>query len=200
VKYTPVKLKQVKRKVDWGEEILKAFGTIGRILMRVLSAVINVVLTVLLICVLTGIIAGTAFAVYIKNYIDPTVDETLFVNGGTSQTTKLYYYDYTDRANRIGDAVEMEDQRLYGEENSLWVSLSDVPKSLRDAFIAIEDKRFNDHKGVDWIRSVKAVLNFFTGFDSTTGGGFKGTYSGRVVSLALQTEKFYSGEIFVGEI
>jgi len=171
VKYTPVKLKQVKRKVDWGEEILKAFGTIGRILMRVLSAVINVVLTVLLICVLTGIIAGTAFAVYIKNYIDPTVDETLFVNGGTSQTTKLYYYDYTDRANRIGDAVEMEDQRLYGEENSLWVSLSDVPKSLRDAFIAIEDKRFNDHKGVDWIRSVKAVLNFFTGFDSTTGGG-----------------------------
>lgn len=35
---------------------------------------------------------------------------------------------------------------------------------------------------------------------STTGGAFKGSYTGRVVSLALQTEKLYSGEIYAGEI
>ena len=35
---------------------------------------------------------------------------------------------------------------------------------------------------------------------STTGGAWKGSYSGRVVSLALQTETIYSGEIQAGEI
>ena len=35
---------------------------------------------------------------------------------------------------------------------------------------------------------------------STTGGAFRGTYTGRVVSLALQTEARYSGEFYVGEI
>lgn len=35
---------------------------------------------------------------------------------------------------------------------------------------------------------------------STTGGAWKGSYTGRVVSLALQTEKIYSGEIYAGEI
>jgi hypothetical protein len=35
---------------------------------------------------------------------------------------------------------------------------------------------------------------------TTTGGAFRGSYTGRVVSLALQTDPYYSGEIFAGEI
>lgn len=35
---------------------------------------------------------------------------------------------------------------------------------------------------------------------STTGGAFKGSYTGRVVSLALQAEELYSGEVYAGEI
>lgn len=35
---------------------------------------------------------------------------------------------------------------------------------------------------------------------STTGGAWKGNYTGRVVSLALQTEKIYSGDIYAGEM
>jgi len=171
VKYTPHKFKLAKKKIHWGDFSLKTFKIIGKTVMKVLGVALNVVLTVLLIGLLTGIIAGTAFAVYIKNYVDPTIDESLFMSGSTSQTTKLYYYDYTDRINRIGEAVELEDQRLYGTENSLWAPLSQIPKDLRNAFISIEDKRFMDHKGVDWIRSVKAVANFFLGFDDTTGGG-----------------------------
>ncbi|MBR2453945.1 MAG: transglycosylase domain-containing protein, partial [Clostridia bacterium] len=171
MKYTPHKFKLAKKKIHWGDFSLKTFKIIGKTVMKVLGVALNVVLTVLLIGLLTGIIAGTAFAVYIKNYVDPTIDESLFMSGSTSQTTKLYYYDYTDRINRIGEAVELEDQRLYGTENSLWAPLSQIPKDLRNAFISIEDKRFMDHKGVDWIRSVKAVANFFLGFDDTTGGG-----------------------------
>lgn len=35
---------------------------------------------------------------------------------------------------------------------------------------------------------------------STTGGAFRGAYTGRVVSLSLQTDPYYSNEIYVGEI
>lgn len=163
--------KTVKSKTDWGEELIKAADIVRRVFLRILTVMVNIVLTVLLIGILTGIIAGTAFAIYIRNHVDSTVDESIFVTGGTSHTTKLYYYDFSDRANRVGDPVEIEDQRLIGEKNSLWAPLSSIPKHLQQAFVSIEDKRFNDHKGVDWIRSSKAVLNFFLGFDSSAGGG-----------------------------
>ncbi|MEE1356303.1 MAG: transglycosylase domain-containing protein, partial [Clostridia bacterium] len=130
------------------------------------------VFTILLICIITGIIVGCAFSIYIKNYIDPTIDESLLATGGTSQTTQIYYYNYEDieaRQNRTGDAVELEDQRLYGEQNSLWADYADIPQDLKDAFVAIEDKRFWDHSGVDWIRTGSAVLKFFVG-NSSYGG------------------------------
>ena len=34
-------------------------------------------------------------------------------------------------------------------ENTPALSPDDIPKSLSDAFVAIEDKRFYEHKGVD---------------------------------------------------
>ena len=38
----------------------------------------------------------------------------------------------------------------YGSaENIEWVSISDVPDSLKNAFVAIEDKRFYSHHGID---------------------------------------------------
>ena len=35
---------------------------------------------------------------------------------------------------------------------------------------------------------------------STTGGAFKGTYTGRVISVNLKPEEMYCGEIYLGEI
>ena len=126
--------KTVKSKTDWGEELIKAADIVRRVFLRILTVLVNIVLTVLLIGILTGIIAGTAFAIYIRNHVDSTVDEAIFVTGGTSHTTKLYYYDFSDRANRVGDPVEIEDQRLIGEKNSLWAPLSSIPKHLQQAF------------------------------------------------------------------
>lgn len=129
----------------------------------------SALLTVVLVCFITGIIVGCAFAVYVRNNIDPTIDESLLVTATGDQTTKLYYYEFTDRANRIGTAVELEDQRIYGVENSLWASYDEIPTYLREAFVSIEDKRFWTHNGVDWRRTIGAVLEFFFG-DSSYGG------------------------------
>ena len=52
-----------------------------------------------------------------------------------------------------------------GEENRVWVKSDQIPQYLKDAAVAIEDKRFYKHNGVDWIRTVKAISLMFTGQD-----------------------------------
>lgn len=143
----------------------KKRGTVGRILMFILNAF----LTVMLVGIITAIIVGSAFAIYVKNNVDIKVDETKFELNTTNTTTKLYYYEFTDRENRIGQAVELEDARLYGGSNSIFVPYSQIPKDLINAFVAIEDQRFWDHKGVDWYRTIGAGLNFFIGFEEEFG-------------------------------
>ena len=55
-------------------------------------------------------------------------------------------------------------------ENSIWVSIDEIPENLRNAFVAIEDERFYTHNGVDIKRSASAVLGFFMSGSGTHGG------------------------------
>ncbi len=144
-----------------------AITTVGKFFAYLFSAV----MTFLLVCFITGIIVGCVFAIYVSNYIDPTIDESLLITSAGEQTTKLYYYEFTDRANRVGEAVEMKDARIYGAENSLWASSSEIPDMLKEAFVSIEDYTFWTHDGVNWKRTIGAALNFFIGFDKSEYGG-----------------------------
>lgn len=129
------------RQVDWRAE----FRTAGRIAANVLYVAITIILdvlvTVLLVCAVTGIIVATAFAIYIKNNIDPTFDDSLIITS-IDKTSQLYYMDYVDRENRIGEPVLIEDQQLIGAQYSVWADYSSLPQDLINAFIAIEDERF----------------------------------------------------------
>ena len=138
-------------------------------LSRVLTYIFSTLLTLFLILFITGIIVGCAFAIYVNQYLDPEIDESL-LNVGQSLTSKIYYYDYEDREYRVGEAVEIEDQRLYGAQNNIWVSYTDMPTNLVEAFVSIEDHRFWTHHGVDWKRTAGAVVNFVTAYTGRYGG------------------------------
>ncbi|WBW99469.1 transglycosylase domain-containing protein [Oceanirhabdus sp. W0125-5] len=69
---------------------------------------------------------------------------------------------YDDEGNFIDEYIT-----LFSREN---VSINQVPINLQNAFIAIEDERFEDHHGIDWYRfagamkgNVKTVFNKLTG-------------------------------------
>lgn len=64
-----------------------------------------------------------------------------------------------------------EYQRLHGTENRIWVGIDKVPQYLKDAFISIEDERFETHSGVDWKRTAAAIGNKLLKFDSSEFGG-----------------------------
>ncbi len=63
---------------------------------------------------------------------------------------------YDRHGNQMG-----EDFRV---QNRLPVSINEIPKELIRALVAVEDSRFFEHKGVDWIGVARAVLlNFKAG-------------------------------------
>ncbi|MGB7814793.1 MAG: penicillin-binding protein 1A [Methylotenera sp.] len=51
----------------------------------------------------------------------------------------------------------------FGEERRAFVKIQDVPKNLKDAVLAIEDRRFYQHGGVDTKGVVRAIKNNLTG-------------------------------------
>lgn len=61
-------------------------------------------------------------------------------------------------------------QQLQGSEYREPVSIDEIPEVVQLAFVAIEDKRFYDHHGVDFIGTGKAVLGVLT-TGSTSGPG-----------------------------
>ena len=67
----------------------------------------------------------------------------------------IYYVD----AN--GDIQKL--QNIYAQDNRDWVDYKDIPEDLINATVAIEDKRFFEHQGVDWITTVKACFFMFFG-------------------------------------
>ena len=84
------------------------------------------------------------------------------------ESPKFYVYQFKDRVNRIGEAIDVTES-VFAQRRSSAVSIDQIPKDLINAFVAIEDKRFYQHHGVDWYRTVGAVANHFLGFQRTFG-------------------------------
>ncbi len=136
---------------------------------KVFSTIAMVFLTIFLVGIITGTIVVGAFAIYIKEYIDPVIEDFDVISTDQNLSSKIYYMNYTDRENREGEAVELSGERLYGSENRVWVNFNEMPSYLYEAFIAIEDERFWTHSGVDWKRTFGATFFFFTGGDNYGG-------------------------------
>ncbi len=62
-----------------------------------------------------------------------------------------------------------EIRQLLAIENRIWVNYEEIPQDMINATVAIEDKRFWEHDGVDWMRTLAASANMFIG-GSTYGG------------------------------
>ncbi|WP_027622209.1 transglycosylase domain-containing protein [Acetivibrio clariflavus] len=103
--------------------------------------------------IFAGIVGGAVFA-YIKTAEPITADQLAIKN----QTTYVY------------DCNNKEICALQGIENREMVDFSDIPRYLRDAFVAIEDKRFYQHSGVDFKRFASAVINFILPGGESHGG------------------------------
>jgi penicillin-binding protein 1A len=67
-------------------------------------------------------------------------------------------------ASVIYDRNGTEIGRIYEDENRELVTLNEVPMHLVDALVSVEDSRFYEHKGVDYVGILRAIwLNLRAG-------------------------------------
>ena len=131
----------------------KKTGKYGRTVFVVLMCLLVVIM-------LVAAIVGGYVVVNIISFAhgEPAIDlEDYKMN--QNQTSFIYAYD------KDGKTVEIA--KLHGEENRVWVDSEDMPKHLKDAFVCLEDKRFEKHHGVDWLRTFGALTGLSDGGGST---------------------------------
>ena len=129
----------------------RGWGTAGRVIG-----------TILLVFVLTAAIFAGIFSAYINSSMRGRV-EVYLDEFETKVSTELYYQEPSSGEWTMYHTLFLD------SENRIWVDLEQIPKDLQKAVIAIEDKRFYKHKGVDWHGTARAI--FSTIFGGSVQGG-----------------------------
>ena len=144
----------------------------------VFSGLWKVIKTILAILVCAGIFVSISLGIYVfKLATEPT---GIDLNARSMNLSSFIYIEDPETKEFV------EYQKLYGTENRIWVDLQNMPKHMGEAVIAIEDKRFYDHNGVDWVRTGGAVLNLLSGSDS---------YGGSTLTQQLIKNLTYDNEV-----
>lgn len=120
----------------------------------------KIIFTVFSVCVVAGIISMISLGIYIASIAsEPT--------GIDLRAKSLNQTSFIMVQNSDGNFEQY--QTLYSTENRIWVDNQKIPQAMKDAIVAIEDKRFFDHNGVDWTRTLSAVVSLASGTDSYGG-------------------------------
>ncbi|WP_085834187.1 transglycosylase domain-containing protein [Clostridium merdae] len=110
-------------------------------------------------------VAGVIVLVFLISFVMSFRNESIKMD---LNNLKLNYTSFIYVNNESDQPVEY--QRLYSSENRIWVDYDKIPKDMKNAMVAIEDKRFMEHNGVDWRRTAGAVTTLFT-----KGGSYGGS-------------------------
>lgn len=133
---------------------------IKRTIGGALTVIGTTISAMMLVFVIMMCIVVTVVTVYILDFKDSSVEVNL-KETDMKYTSIIYAYN--------ADGQEVELKRLVKEENRIWVDYEEISPNIINAVIAKEDKRFWDHKGVDWRRTVAALIYDITG-TSNQGG------------------------------
>ena len=97
--------------------------------------VLKVLGTLLLVGLVTGAFLCCFGAVYIKTVILPVAQSFNMNDFDVGENSVMYYQDKS-----TGEYKELT--TLLNTTSSVWVEWDDIPQSLKDAAVAVEDKRF----------------------------------------------------------
>ena len=140
--------------------------TVSGLLLHILWRVTAVVLVIALTLGIAGQITGRMLFDRMSNYLDGVRKDATFTLEGQHLNESSFIYAY-DKSS--GQYVEV--RQLNAIENRVWVDYNEIPERLIQAAVAIEDKRFWEHNGVDWMRTISAAGTILRG---DSGGEFHG--------------------------
>lgn len=122
---------------------------------RISLAIKIIIMLILVIAVVgTGIVIGIIYGVFGDDF-EITVEQL------AKPTSNSFIYDAN--GNIIAE--------LNGDENRKNITLQDMSPYLANAYVSIEDERFEKHNGVDILRTGKAIVTYILNGGSSSFGG-----------------------------
>ena len=157
------KRRKRKPRQEWDPHwLVKLVYMVFSVALSVVKIAIGAAATVLLIVLICGTVFIATLGDYLQEDILTEAADWSLDDYVLEETSFIYYVDSN------GDIQQL--QQIYTTTDRQWANLDEIPQSLIDAAVSIEDKRFYEHQGVDWITTMKACLNMFFGGSDTFGG------------------------------
>ena len=125
------------------------------------STVLKLIGSIVLTLLLTGLLFACIFAYYVKTSLTPNVTLSL-EDYQLAESGTIYCQD------AAGNWQELV--TLQADQDRVWVDYDQFPWYVEKAVVAIEDKRFYEHKGVDWYRTSGAFIKMFAKMETQFGG------------------------------
>ncbi len=139
----------------------KAVGYTIETASTLIHTVLRIVGSIFLVLLITGVLFAIIFAYYVKTCLTPELDLSL-EDYQLSEASTIWCQDISGEW--------LASVNIGGDQKRIWVEYEDIPKYMEQALIAIEDKRFYEHKGVDWFRTAGAFVQMFAKMESSYGG------------------------------
>jgi len=153
--------KDKKERQDWKPHwSIDVLYKIWRVFFATIKVALGAAATVGLIVTVCVFVLMGVLGDYLENEILPNA--TLVLESyGMDEPSYIYFI------NSEGQVEEL--QKIHAATDWRHAEYEEIPKPLIQAAVAIEDKRFYEHQGVDWFTTIKAFANMFFG-DETVGG------------------------------
>ena len=138
-----------KPRQEWNPHwLIKLLYAVFTAAISLLKIAIGAAATVLLIVLICGTVFVGTLGDYLQDDILTDASDWSLEDYDLERTSFIYYVDNN------GDIQQL--QQIYTTTDRQWASLDEIPQALVDAAVSIEDKRFYEHQGVDWITTIKA--------------------------------------------
>ncbi len=139
----------------------KAMGFTVDAASGVVSLVFKLFGSALLILLVAALLFTCIFAYYVKTFLTPNMDLSL-EDYQLNESSTIWYQTSSGEWRELAPLV--------GVYKRIWVDYADIPKYMEQAVVAIEDKRYYEHKGVDWYRTAGAFVEMFARMETSYGG------------------------------
>ena len=187
-----------KPRQQWNPHwILKIVYTALSVAFSLAKIVVGAAATVVLIVLVCGVVFVGTLGDYLQEDILTEAANWSIDDYGMDETSFIYYVDGSDNIQQL--------QQIYTTTDRQVASLEEIPQALINATVAIEDKRFYEHQGVDWITTVKACMNMFFGGDSQFGGStvtqqlIKNVTDQKSVTVQRKVMEIFRAQVFERE-
>lgn len=156
------KARQEAPRQSWEpNRFFRLLRTVWMVCFTAFKIVLGAAATVLCI----GVICGLMFASILGDYLQQDIipDAKVNLDAYDQDLTSFLYY-------RDENGNYQQWRQIYTDVDRQYAYYEEIPQDLVHAAVAIEDKRFFEHQGVDWFTTIKACANIFFGGGDIAGG------------------------------